>query len=83
MVSVISAGLPILIGVAGTLIGYSTTNKGMHGGSVAPRATMIQAWHSELASPTFVGAAVALPLFVLLGVLFTYRTKHLQGKRSN
>jgi hypothetical protein len=81
--SVISAGLPILVGVAGSLIGYSTTHERMYSGSVAPSASMIQAWHSELASPTFVGATVALPLFVLLGVLFSFRTKHLQGNRSN
>lgn len=83
ILSVISAGLPILVGATGTLIGYSTTHDGIYGGSIAPSASMIDAWHSELASPTIIGAATAFPLFVLLGVLFAFRTKYLQEKRVN
>jgi hypothetical protein len=66
MIAVISAGLPILVGAAGTLIGYFMTRDLVLNSPHAQDATRIHAWHSELASPAIVGAATALPLFVLL-----------------
>lgn len=80
ILSVISAGLPILVGAAGSLVGYLTTRNVMHDKFASDPSVMHQ-WHSELASPTIVGATIALPLFVLLGFLFAFRTKHLDGKR--
>jgi hypothetical protein len=80
MLSVISAGLPILVGASGFLVGYLTTRNMMHDKFASDPSAMRQ-WRFELASPTFVGATIALPLLVLLGILFAFRTRHLDGKR--
>ena len=82
LVSVIAAGLPILIGATGTLMGYFMTRDFILNSPHAQDANRIHAWYSELASPAIIGVATGLPLFVLLGALFVFRSKHLQERRS-
>lgn len=80
--SVISAGLPILVGATGTLIAYVGTRDFMLSSSNASNVDRVHQWYSELASPTIVGAATALALFILLGVLFAFRSRQRREKRQ-
>ena len=82
-ISVIAAGIPMIIGATGTVIGYLTTRDQMLDNSAMQDASVINTWHSELASCAIIGVAIALPLFIVLGVLFVYRSKHLQERSTH
>jgi hypothetical protein len=75
--SVVAGGLPIVVGAAGSLVGYLRTRESTLR-MYASDPTVIREWHLELISPMIVGAMIAIPLLIFLGVIFVIRSKQIK-----
>ena len=80
--SLLASGIPVLIGAAGTLVGYWRTHESILGmDGVDPN--IIHDWQIELASSAIVGAATAVPLIIVLGILFAIRAKQIRDQGTD